>query len=188
MKFKEYCKKILKESPTRLGLSYGENLDNNAYNREACLDIIKTNKPIKKINYLSGVIYLYLVDNVLYAIDKKSKFISAYIIFREFESGIESLGIWNKFQYKGLVRFLFFNYFLKKYPKIVSDISHTTQGEKCWEKMVIDSLKSGFYSVFIYNEINKKLINIKTVNELKKYYGSDKYHYRIVISNEKNNI
>jgi hypothetical protein len=79
----------------------------------------------------------------------------------------------------GLCRNILFNYYLKKYNRIISDGSHNELGGKYWKKLFEEAKKMG-YKTYILNIKDESKFDS---TEIDKYYGNTSkfLDYRLVI-------
>jgi hypothetical protein len=104
---------------------------------------------------------------------------------KEIDRGIESIDIWNSIWTKGLARVFWIpDYIFKHYKFMMSDKLHTKRGKEFWKSLVKESLDKKM-DVFVFNTKTKEKTPLTSVDGIEKYYGSNMFHCRFVISKNK---
>jgi hypothetical protein len=174
--YDEMCE-ILKESP--YVLSYfsqhnNDNLDNIAYNAEVA-------EKIKKDYKLIGIYNRFTLDNDIY-FKQEENYINYTIIDKnsimgQFEGKLiddnlfKIIWIWNnKRSVHGLIREMFFKYFLPKYKIILSDDTVTQNGKIFFNKLLTECLTLN-KECGIYNLTDKTFTKYTNYDELMKFWN-----------------
>ena len=176
-----YQKEILKESPMRIGMNYGDVLDNAALNQEETLQKIDTLNKVDSISIGSTVdLDIYrdvrneLIDD---SFINKTPLVSAYFMYIQHNGDMNIRGVWNSKMSKGLAFHILFDYYLKIYKTITSDNVHTTQGERFWKRIIERATKENLTVKAI---IKNDEVDIDDVN---RFWGStpEFYNYKLRI-------
>lgn len=152
---KHYIESLqLTESPMRVGLSYGDYLDNRGVNVEEAQRIIKEYPHVLNFKRENLEYDLYRQEENSKIYDfwlTKQPFITCYYILKKKEDGgVQSLGVWNDKMYRSTARGLFFDYYLKNFPYVQSDNLHTKQGETFWKSLIAWAADKG-HKVTVYD-------------------------------------
>jgi hypothetical protein len=174
-----YRKNIITESPFRTGRSFSEEMDDNAYNHTAAIEIIGNKTHIGDINVL-GVDYSIYADkfeNTINYFITKQPMVNVFFSFKISDGGVIMTGVWNRINAKGSARELIFNYYLKKYQFVISDKLQSTQGENYWKKLMIKAITNG-YKVTVMTDKDEH-----DIDDVDKYWGNTAkfFNYRFKI-------
>lgn len=144
-------------------------------------DIYNRNDSVVLFDKNKGFTYLFI---------KKSGNLVAYsrIIYLD-DGGILSQEIYNHPLFKGFIRQLFFNFYLKRFPYIMSSDIQTEDGKTFWENILYEGKRLGkkLYVCFVGNDDN--ILEIEPINDLdsiEQYYSTEDMQYenfRFIISN-----
>ncbi len=151
----QYEKKILKESPFRVGLYLPERPDYWASNIEWTKDIIKDNKLIGIFNDAIGVphniYYNFAQDLHEYYFVFNQTHLAAYVFFREEKYGYVAVDMWKYIKSPMKMDYIFLNYFILKLYRILSDENLTDQGEAFWKNLIKNNISNNKLRFGIYN-------------------------------------
>jgi len=191
-RFREYtCKiKFLKENPMRGGDfdSYEYEDDNPEHFYKSAVDPKYGYKKIETINYKNKTFFLYgISDNGgfdIKIIPENVKTIVGNISFVEDGDGIKINSVYNQPLYKGIVYYLIFNYFLKKYDFVISGDVQSNKGERFWEKILqFGFLNKEKFKITVINSYTGETYDINNFDDVGGYYGDEpsfeKYRFKI---------
>jgi len=155
-----YDEQILQENPENSGRNYGCNLDNWAYNREEAEEFIQFKDSVETVSKIffgqDVTIYDDFENNIhhSYFVSIKHRIIDGYIFFKLINDRMETCGLWNKRDSKGLVRTMLIEYYLPKYKYVISDNETSTQGQEFWKKIIKYGLENNYEVGILYYQEN----------------------------------
>ena len=85
--------------------------------------------------------------------------------------------VWQGILHLGLCREIIFEYYLKKFNGIISDVLHSNKGEKYWKKLLIQAKSLGYKIYILKNE--KERIPLDDLDNIDKFYNSISYRFVI---------
>lgn len=104
-------------------------------------------------------------------------FIVAYFNYDVENNNFIEKKVWQDHLQLGLCRDILFNYYLKKYDRIISDGLHTEFGERYWKKLLRHAINSGYKIYALRNDRDK--IKIQNIDDLNNFYKSVIYRFVI---------
>lgn len=104
-------------------------------------------------------------------------FIVAYFNYDVENNNFIEKKVWQDPIQLGLCRDILFNYYLKRYKRIISDGLHTEMGEKYWKKLLKQAIDSVFNVYILKNDRDK--IKIQNIGDLNNFYKSVIYRFVI---------
>jgi len=123
---------------------------------------INEGKLIAEISYRGSNLKCYeIINNFIYNIWVENELTRCYFLFKREGNGIIEKSIEQGVSITGLARYLYLNYYLKKYQFIISDSVHTEKGKRFWIKLAAE-LPEGFQLSVITNK-NETVIDPKDV-------------------------
>lgn len=192
-RFREYtCKiKFLKENPLRVGDfdSYEYEDDNPEHFYKIVVDPKYGYKKIETVVYKNQNFHLYQINESgnnfdIKIIPEDVETIVGNVNFVEDGGGIKINSVYNQPLYKGIVYFLMFNYFLKKYNHIISGDVQSNKGERFWEKILqFGFLNKEKFKISVIDSYSCESYPINNLDEVGGYYGYEqkfeKYRFKI---------
>jgi hypothetical protein len=140
---------------------------------------------VKEVLYANNVINIH--ENAAegriehYFISKNKPFTFAEFTLVPYNNGIQFKNVWNHSTLgKGLARWAVFNYYLVKYPFVISDRTHTNAGKNYWEKLISEALSKKYKVFVIYNKQEQQIYSTEEAEEY--YFYSKPGNYRFKIS------
>lgn len=169
------------ESPVRIPQWVDGNLSNIGKNIAFTKKIRNDYK--KTDNFKQFEIYKNSLGKFNYDYFIDGEYVKAFFAYEEQNSGKSFIEekVWQDGLNIGLCREVVFDYYLKKYDRIVSDMTHSDLVEKYWLRLVKESIAKG-YKTFVLNTKTNEKIAIG-VDDMKQYWSENEenFIYRFVI-------
>ena len=177
----------LTESPARIrDVEYTRN--NALLNSASAVQVIEQSTLMGDYQYGSFTFDIYKLeegDDIFYnLLEKKHPFIYLNHDIEKTElnvmNGVISRDVWNWKSTPGLARLWMFDYILPKHDFIMSDIVHTSKGERFWNSLLKEALSKNLMCGVI-NMKFKKIIPIDDVDNFEQWYDENKKDYQVII-------
>jgi hypothetical protein len=170
------------ESPVRIPQWVDDNLSNIGKNLAFTKKIRKDYKKID--NFKQFEIYKNTLGKFNYDYFIDGEYIKAFFAYQDQNNGKSFIEekVWQDGLNIGLCREIVFDYYLKKYDRLISDMTHSDLGEKYWLRLVKESLAQG-YKTFVLNTKTNEKIPVG-VDDMKNYWSDNEethFIYRFVI-------
>jgi hypothetical protein len=177
----------LTESPARItDVDYTKN--DARLNATAATKVIGRSKLIGEYTYGSftfDLYYEYEDDTAFYdLLDKRHPFIYLHHEIEDIKLdgliGGMSVDIWKWKTMDGLAHHWMFDYVLPKYEFIMSDVVHTSKGERFWKYLIKEALSKKLKCA-VANRKNNDIVPFDNIDKFESYYTDDIKDYQFII-------
>jgi len=188
MKFREIFQ-ILNEAPFHDPEMFHSNVLNHAdtiYNNGEYMKFAKSYTKMPDTVSYNGLTFRLkrkktgnLIDDVFYF---NEQVVGAIICYEKKGNLIQTSTTWQNKRFKGLARHLYLEYYLSRYPCIISGDEQSSFGRGMWVKLM-DAAFSKNKKVGVVNMVTGERYNIKSIKDAERYYIGKYRNFNLTICN-----
>jgi hypothetical protein len=123
---------------------------------------------VEELDFHGNMVKVYENPGFAYNFAIDDKIVSRFYYESLYGDGIVMDNIWNSPEYRGILRYIIFNFVLKRHKFLQSNAVQTPEGKAFWKKLIATALENK-YPVKLNN--GEKLLNIRKFSTIEKYWG-----------------